>query len=70
MRVVFTSHALFRMKKRKILKEEVVFAIQSPDSIQKSSRKYYYRKRVRNGIVEIPVEKTKTNLRVITVYWV
>jgi len=69
MKIIFTQHAEFRIKKRKILKEEVIDAIKSPDKVLKKHSMYYYQKKLYRGTIEVVVEKTENNLNVVTIYW-
>ena len=69
MNIIFTNHALARIEKRKLLKQEVLDAIKYPDKTIKKHEKYYYQKKLGRGIIEIVTEKTESNLNVITMYW-
>ena len=42
MKIIFTIHALQRLEKRKLLKEEIVDAIRYADNIIKKHEKYYF----------------------------
>ena len=69
MNIVFTSHVKKKMKKRRILKEEVIDAILYPDIIIKEHGEYYFQKKLERGTIELPCERTETYIKVITVYW-
>jgi len=69
MKIEFTIHALDRIKKRKILKQEIIDAIKYSDKIIKKHGKYYYQKKLDRGSIEICCEKTENNIKVITIYW-
>ncbi len=69
MDILFTSHAEYRVKKRKLTKQEVLDAIKSPDKIIKKHGKYYYQKKLDRGTVEIVTERTEKNINIITIYW-
>ena len=69
MEIIFTAHAEFRIKKRKLLKEEVINAIRFPDKVLKKHEKYYYQKKLNRGMIEVVTEKTESNINVITIYW-
>jgi hypothetical protein len=69
MEIIFTSHAEYRTKKRKLLKVEVLDAIKHPDKTIKKHGKYYYQKKLDRGTIEVVVEKTEKNLNVVTIYW-
>jgi len=70
MNIIFTGHAKYRIEKRKLSEEEVSNAILRPDITSKKYDKYYYQKRLQNGVIEVVCEKTEKGLNVITVYWV
>ena len=70
MKIIFTLHANQRIKRRKLLNEEVTDAIKNPDKIVKKQGKFYYRKKLNRGSIEVVVEKTENNLNIITVYWI
>lgn len=61
MRIIFTGHAEYRIFKRKILKEEIIEAINKPDKTIKKHGKYYFQKKLERGIIEICCEKTEKN---------
>ena len=69
MKIVFTAHAEKRIQKRKIMKEEVIQAIEQPDRTIKKHGKYYFQKRMQRGMIEVCCEKTENNINIITVYW-
>ena len=69
MKVVFTKHALQRIEKRKFTVQEIEEAIKYPDKTFKKHGKYYFVKTLDRGKIEIVGEKTKTYLRIITIYW-
>ncbi len=69
MKITFTVHAEFRIKKRKISTEEVIDTIKSPDRTLKKHGMYYYQKKLDRGTVEIVAEKTENILKVVTIYW-
>jgi len=69
MEITFTFHAEFRIQKRKLLKEEVIEAINFPDQIIKKWGKYYYQKKLNRGTIEIVAERTERNINIITIYW-
>ncbi len=69
MEIVFTFHAKHRMKKRRLIKEEVVDAIKFPDKTVKKHGKYFFQKKLCRGTIEVVVEKTENILNVVTIYW-
>ncbi|VVB81709.1 Uncharacterised protein [uncultured archaeon] len=70
MEIIFTSHAEFRIKKRKLLEQEVVDTIRYPDITIKKYDKYYFQKKLERGTIEVSCEKTERYIKVITVYWI
>ena len=69
MEIIYTNHALYSMKNRKIEKVWVEEAIKSPDLLEKEPEKYYARKKLNGLSIEVVFEKKKY-IKVITVYWV
>ncbi|MBS3166497.1 DUF4258 domain-containing protein [Candidatus Woesearchaeota archaeon] len=69
MEIIFTIHAELRLKRRKILPEEVMDAVKYPEKTIKKQGKYYYQKKLNRGMIEIVCEKTENSLNIITVYW-
>lgn len=69
MKIIFTSHAENRIKQRKLSNEDVFETINRPDVTIKKHEKYYFQKKVCQGIIEVVCEKTENNIKVITVYW-
>ena len=69
MNIVFTNHALGRLERRKILKEEIREAIKYPDKVIKKHQKYYFQKKLNRGTIEVSCEKTERDIKVITIYW-
>lgn len=70
MRIVFTNHALFQMHERRIAKQEVLDALQFPESFAKKLGKYYARRNVGRGVIEAVCILEQNLIKVITVYWV
>lgn len=70
MDLVFTTHAMTRMASRGLSKNDVFFCLRYPDKMLKRHGKRFYRKKVREGCVEVCCELKDTLLYVITVYWV
>jgi hypothetical protein len=66
---IFTIHAEYRIKKRKLTKEEVIETIKYPDKTLKRHGKYYAQKNIGRGIIEVAYEKTERYIKIITVYW-
>ena len=69
MEIIFTQHALERIGKRKILKEEAIDCVRYPDKIHKKHGKHYFQKKTGRGTIEAVCEK-KDYIKIITVYWV
>lgn len=70
MKCFFTVHAKRRAEKRGITKRIVLEAVKYPDSTNIRHGKLYSQKRVAKGVIEVVYEKTKKNIKIITVYWV
>jgi len=70
MDIIFTRHAEYRLKKRGLLKHEIIDAIKYPNKIIKKRGKYLFRKRLEKGTIEVCCEKTERNIKIITVYWI
>ncbi|MBR9692882.1 DUF4258 domain-containing protein [Candidatus Woesearchaeota archaeon] len=60
----FTKHALQRMKRRGILKHEV------EEALERTNTQRIIHFSTERGNIEICIERTKTHIKVITVYWV
>ena len=73
MRIVFTKHALDRMRTRRIAHDEVVEALKRPDVTTKRHGSFILRKSAAHGTFEVCCEREpgkETHIKVITVYWV
>lgn len=71
MKIFFTSHAIERINRRRISKEEVLDALRFPTIINKKHDLYYYQKIIdQRGMIEVVVEKTEKNIKIVTVYWI
>ncbi len=68
MKIVFTLHALDRMNKRKISKEEVIDIVRFPEEILKKKGKYYAKKNIIRANVEVIYEK-ENYIKIITIYY-
>ncbi len=69
MEIIFTKHALFRMKKRKLTKDEVINSIKYPENTSKKDGKFYVQKNIDKANIEIVYEKDKY-IKVITAYYI
>jgi len=69
MEIIFTKHALLRMKKRKITKDEIINSIKHPENTSKKENKFYVQKNIDRANIEIIYEKDKY-IKVITVYYI
>jgi hypothetical protein len=70
MRIVFTVHAGFRIRKRKISPEEIIETLKWPEKLSKRDGKYYAQRHIGRGRIEIVCEKTENYIKIVTVYWV
>ena len=68
MNVVFTEHLKERLRKRKISEDEVIQTIKSPERLTKEEDKYYAKKNIGRGIIEVVYER-ENYIKVVTVYW-
>jgi len=69
MEIIFTKHAILRMKKRKITKDEIINSIKHPKNVSKKEGKLYIQKNIDRANIEIIYEKDKY-IKVITVYYI
>jgi len=69
MEIIFTKHALLRMKKRKITKDEIINSIKHPENTSKKEGKFYIQKNIDRANIEIVYEKDKY-IKVITAYYI
>jgi hypothetical protein len=68
-KIVYTIHIIKRMRRRNILLEEVREAIIRPDVTIKRDGRYFFRKTLRRGTIEVCALR-ENNLKLLTVYWV
>ena len=68
MQIEFTEHTKSRLQIRSIHEQELIDTINYPDKIIKFQGKYYYQKKLNRGTLEAVCEKTKTHIKVITLY--
>ena len=69
MKIIFTKHALLRMKKRRITEDEIISSIKYPNKIFRKAGKFYVQKNIDRANIEIVYEKDKY-IKVITVYYI
>ncbi len=69
MEIIFREHAELRIKRRGLLKKEVINAIKYPEKTIKVHGKHHYQKNIGRGTIEVCCEKTEKHIYVITVYW-
>ena len=69
MYIIFTDHAIRKLRKRNILKEEVIYAIKQPLVTKKKYGKYFYLLKLDRGLIEVCCERTGKHIKVVTVYW-
>ena len=69
MKIIYTRHALYTLKKRKIEQVWIEEAIKFPDKLEKEFGKYYARKKLNGLSIEVAFEKIKY-IKVITAYWI
>ena len=69
MEYIFEDHAGYRMKKRGLLREDVIDAIEHSDKTLKKYGKYYAQKNIGRGVIEVYHERMEKYIRIITIYW-
>jgi len=69
MDIRFTRHALLRMKRRSITKDEVINTIQYPEKTTTSERNLCAKKDIGRAKIEVIYSKDKY-INVITVYYI
>ena len=66
---VFTDHAEYRMKRRGLMREEIIEAIEHSDKTLKKYGKYYAQKNIGRGTIEVYYERKENYIRIISLYW-
>lgn len=69
MKIIFTEHVKDRINKRKITEEEIINTIKYPEKTYKREGKYYAKKDIGRGKIEVVYERDKY-IKIITVYWI
>ncbi len=59
MKVIFTEHIKDRIKRRKLTEDEILNTIKYPEKIDKREGKYYAKKNIGRGKIEVVYEKDK-----------
>jgi len=67
--IFFSKHAHDKLKRRGILKEEVIYSIEYPDKQHKKQNLRFFQKNIGRGSIEV-VSTVEKNIKVITVYWI
>ncbi len=70
MQIEFTKHAMERLEERKLLREDIAEAVRFPERVSKRCGLYYFQKKISRGRIEAVCEKTRTHLKVISLYWI
>ena len=70
MDIIFSAHAVERMAKRNIYRVDAALAIRFPDITIKKHNKYFFRKRLQRGEIEVCSVKMGNKIKVVTVYWI
>lgn len=68
--IIFTKHALQRMKERKISKKEVGDVIDNPDSIKRDTNRIIAKKKFKGKTIEVIFAKEGQKSLIITCYLV
>ena len=66
----FTAHAKYRLKKRELTEQEIIDAINYAEKILKKHGKYYARKNIVRGKIEVVFEKKEKYINIIIIYWI
>jgi hypothetical protein len=69
MKIEFTRHALERMNKRGVSKDEVISVLTYPETTLKKDGKFFMRKNIEKGNVEVVCVKD-SYIKVVTVYFI
>ena len=68
--IIFTDHALKRMRERKILRAQVIETVEHPEiEIVEDDDIKLLRKKFGNKSLEVAIESGKNKIIVITLYW-
>ncbi|MDP3934966.1 MAG: DUF4258 domain-containing protein [Candidatus Giovannonibacteria bacterium] len=68
--IIFTDHALRRMRERKISKAQVSMVLEHPESAESEEGNIkILRKKFENRALEIVIETGKNKIIVVTLYW-
>jgi len=57
MDIIYTGHSEYKLKKRKITKEEILMTIKYPEKTLKIKGKYYAQKNIGRAKIEVVYEK-------------
>ena len=69
MKLIFTYHAEFRMRKRGILKQDVEEALYFPNNIKKKHGIILLSKKTKHRENRDCMGKTEKDIRIINIYW-
>ncbi|KKT42037.1 hypothetical protein A2W54_03325 [Candidatus Giovannonibacteria bacterium RIFCSPHIGHO2_02_43_13] len=68
--IIFTNHAKKRMRERKILKSQIIAAIENPESAESQENDLkILRRKFGDKILELVIESGKNKVIVVTLYW-
>ncbi len=68
--IIFTDHALKRMRERKVSRAQVLETIKNPEiEIVEDNNIKLLRRKFKNKPLEIAVETGKNKIIVVTLYW-
>lgn len=67
--IIFTRHAITRMKERGILRKDIEKVIKNPDYIQRDNNRVIANKKLNQKILEIIFVKENTKTIILTCYY-
>jgi len=71
MNIVFSNHALLKMRQRRLSKRTVVAVIAKPDQVENTySRREELYKKFRKRSLKVVIVRTHDRIIVITAHWV
>ena len=68
--IIFTQHAIIRMKERVISRKDVKIMIQNPDNIYRSfDDRVIFQKKIKSKTLEVIIKKDDRKTIILTCYW-
>jgi len=70
MEIIFTEHAMIRLRQRNISKEQANLVLKSPDRLNESfAKRRLASKKIENKTLEVIFVEEKERIIIITAYW-